>query len=473
MPKLQSDPLKINFAMRQEKDGLGEVGLPENALYGISTQRAIGNFDVSGYRSPEEFIRTLAWVKYACAKANQDLNQISLSKAEAIQKAAFEITEGQWISEFPIDIFQTGSGTSLNMNMNEVLANRAAQILGQPIGKKHPVHPNDDCNLGQSSNDVIPTTSNMAIVRSIKRMLIPVLESCYHVLCKRSEEWKNVQKLGRTHLMDAVPLTLGEEFSAYAHQIQKGIAKIKQALEPLYKLPIGGTAVGTGVNAHPKFGACVVAILNEKLNEKFDVSPDRFEGQATRDDYVFLVGALDTVCTSLFKIASDIRWMSSGPRSGLNELLLPALQPGSSCMPGKINPVLCEMLLQVLFFVQGNGDNIRRCAMLGSQFQLNTASTSLFYSLFESIRILSNGVQKFTDVYLKQLKPNVERLQKNIQESLCLATVCAPFIGYDKATAFAQKAARLGCSLKEVLQEENKLTPSPQLKKALDALYSR
>ncbi len=456
--------------MRREQDGLGEVEIPENALYGIATQRAISNFDVSGYRLPEKFICSLAWLKYACAMANQRLERITAPKAEAIQKAAMEVVEGRWENAFPIDVFQTGSGTSSNMNMNEVLANRAAQILGHPIGKKYPVHPNDDCNCGQSSNDVIPTASNMAVIKGVKEMLIPALENCYRVLSEKAKNWGKIQKLGRTHLMDAVPLSLGEEFSAYAYQIQKGIVKIKRALEPLYELPIGGTAVGNGINTHPEFGSQVVSILNEKLKENFVVSPNRFEGQATRDDYVFLVGAIDTVCTSLFKIASDIRWMSSGPRSGLNELLLPALQPGSSCMPGKINPVLCETLIQILFFVQGNGDNIRRCAMLTSQFQLNTASTSLVYTLFESIRVLSNGIQKFTNIYLKQLKPNIERLQKNIQESLCLATACVPFIGYDKATAFAQKAARLGCTLKEVLQEENKVTPSLQLQQALEVI---
>jgi fumarate hydratase class II len=457
----------IMKAVRMERDGIGELAVPDGALYGIATQRAIDNFALSGYRLPREYVVAVAWVKYACATANVDLGRISEEKGRAMRQAAKEIVDGKWDSQFPIDVFQTGSGTSLNMNLNEVIANRAAQILNWPMGKK--IHPNDDCNAGQSSNDVIPTASNITLVEIVQRRLVPALKRCKRSFGSCARRWKKILKLGRTHLMDAVPLSLGDEFSAFSRQIEKSVDKVEAALFPFHELPIGGTAVGTGLNAAPDMGPRVVAVLNEKLKGRFIPSKNRFEAQAARDDYVFFAGALDAICTTLFKIFNDLRLMNSGPNAGLNELLLPALQPGSSCMPAKVNPVLTESLFQILCFVHGNCENVRRCVAMSGHFQLNTATTGLVYTLFESVRILSNCVEKLSEVYVGHLRPNVEQMCRNVERSLCGATTVAPFIGYDRATAFAQEAVRRHCTLVEVLRRAYEKQPSPELKLAIES----
>ncbi len=356
--------------MRTEKDSMGPMSVPANALYGASTQRAVLNFPISGRPMPEGFLRGLGLVKLACAQANEALGRLSPEKSQLIQQAAREVAEGKLSAHFPVDVFQTGSGTSTNMNANEVISNRICQLTGNAIGSKNPVHPNDDVNLGQSSNDIIPTTLHVSVAIALHQHLRPALAHLHATLGAKAQAFSSIVKIGRTHLMDATPLTLGQAFSGYAAQAAKGVARVDKAVSALSELAIGGTAVGTGINCHPAFPSAVIRVLNAETGLFFREAQNHFEAQAGRDDAVEVAGHLSTIAASLTKIANDIRLLGSGPRSGLGEIKLPATQPGSSIMPGKVNPVMSEMLVQSAIYVQGMAQIVALAGRDG-HFELN------------------------------------------------------------------------------------------------------
>ncbi len=452
--------------MRIERDSMGKMEVPENALYGASTQRAVLNFPISGHPMPEKFIQALGLMKWASAKVNEDLGLLSARKSKYIQRAAREIAEGKLSSHFPVDVFQTGSGTSSNMNANEVIANRASQLARQSIGSKKPVHPNDDVNLGQSSNDIIPSTLHLSVALALKEDLLPSLNLLAAALEKKSKEWKQIIKIGRTHLMDATPLTLGQEFSGYARQMEKSVERATISLKTLQELAIGGTAVGTGINSHPRFAAKVCLILTEKTGIHFREAKNHFEAQAGRDDCVQVAGHLNTIAASLTKIANDIRLLASGPRAGLREISLPATQPGSSIMPGKVNPVMCEMLVQVCSYTTGLSNTVVLCGRDG-QFELNVTIPLIAYALHESITCLSNAVQIFTKRCINEMQADPETCQQYVEKSLMLATALNPHIGYDKAAAIAKQAFEEKKTLREILLEKKILT-SKEIDKVLN-----
>jgi len=445
---------------------MGAMEVPDDALYGASTQRAILNFPISGYRMPARFIRAMGLLKQACARANRSLGQLSEDKAVWIERIGRELYEGQHLDHFPVDVFQTGSGTSTNMNVNEVIANRASQLAGFPIGSKQPIHPNDDCNLGQSSNDTIPTALHLSVAQALQEDLKPALATLHEALHDKAEALKSIVKIGRTHLMDATPLTAGQEFSGFAAQVAKALDRVDRATAVLAELAIGGTAVGTGINRHPEFPGRVVAVLNEITGLAWREADNHFEAQAARDDCVEVAGQLTAIGASLTKIASDIRWLGSGPRCGLGELKLPATQPGSSIMPGKVNPVMSEMLIQVCHYSQGLCQTVAQCGRDG-QFQLNVTLPLIAYSLHEAIRCLGQGARTFAERCVVGLDINQAQTERNVRESLMLVTALNPYIGYDKASAVAKKAFAEGKSLREVVLAE-KLMDAAALDEALD-----
>lgn len=447
---------------------MGEMPVPDEALYGASTQRAVLNFPISGHMMPDAFIRGLGLVKFACAVANTELGRLSQEKSGLIQQVAQEIIAGGLRSHFPVDVFQTGSGTSTNTNINEVIANRASQLTGQPIGSKKPVHPNDDVNLGQSSNDVIPATLHVSVAIALKEALRPALAHLEHELAERSRAFDTVVKIGRTHLMDATPLTLGQEFSGYAAQIAKGVGRVDKAIATLQELALGGTAVGTGLNCHPEFAGKVCRILREQTGIQFLEARNHFEAQAARDDAVEVAGLLSTIAASLTKIANDIRLLGSGPRSGLGEIRLPATQPGSSIMPGKVNPVMSEMLVQVCIYAQGLSQMVAMCGRDG-HFELNVTIPLIAHSLHESIRCLANGARVFADACVHGIEADEARCAELVQRSLMLVTALNPHIGYDQAAAVAKEAFVTGRTLREVVLEK-KLMDAATLDRALDPL---
>jgi len=452
--------------MRKEKDSMGEMELPDDALYGASTQRAVENFPISTSRMPEGFVKSMGLLKYACACVNEELGKLPNGKAELIKKAAKEVYEGKLSEHFPLDVFQTGSGTSSNMNANEVIANRVSQIAGEAIGSKKPVHPNDDVNLGQSSNDTMPTVLHVSTALEIKKKLIPALELLEQKLSEKAKSWKDIIKVGRTHLMDATPLTLGQEFSGYAMQAKKGVERAEKALDALKELAIGGTAVGTGINTHPDFGVKVVDILNKETGLSFKRARNSFEAQAARDDCVEVAGYLSVLAASLTKIANDIRLLGSGPRAGLAEVFLPAVQPGSSIMPGKVNPVMSEMLVQVCIYVQGLCQSVVVCGRDG-HFELNVTIPLIAHLLHESIECLSNGVRVFAQRCVEGIQANEKRCEGFVERSLMLVTALNPYIGYDKAAYVAKRAFNEGKTLREVVLKEG-LMKEEDLNKALD-----
>lgn len=452
--------------MRKEKDSMGEMEVADEALYGASTQRAVLNFPISGHRMPPRFIQSTGLLKYACAQANASLGLLPKEKSDWIQRVALELYEGQHADQFPVDVFQTGSATSTNMNVNEVIANRTSQLAGTAIGSKTPVHPNDDCNLGQSSNDTMPTALHLSVAEALRDELKPTLQALHAALAAKADTFDSIVKIGRTHLMDATPLTLGQEFSGYATQVAKGVNRVDKAIAALEELAIGGTAVGTGINRHPDFPAKVVAVLNEKTGFQFREADNHFEAQAGRDDCVEVAGHLTTLCASLTKIANDIRLLGSGPRSGIGELQLPATQPGSSIMPGKVNPVMSEMLIQVCLYAQGLCQTVAMCGRDG-HCELNVTIPLIAYSLHESIHSLSNGVQQFTGRCVIGLEANREQIDTHVRNSLMLVTALNPQIGYDAAAAVAKKAFKEGKTLREVVLEE-KLMKEADLDRALD-----
>lgn len=454
--------------MRIEKDSMGEMEVPQEALYGASTQRAVLNFPISGHKMPEDFIKSMGLLKFACAQANEDLGRLPKEKADAIRTVANEIYEGQWLEHFPVDVFQTGSATSSNMNINEVIANRASQIKGKAIGSKDPLHPNDDVNLGQSSNDTMPTVLHLSVALALRQKLIPALEAMHARLHDKAQAWGTIVKIGRTHLMDATPLTMGQVFSGYAAQLDKSIKRAQKATLALRELAIGGTAVGTGINGHPEFPGRVIRILTQKTGIDFCEASNHFEAQAARDDCLEVAGYIQAIAASLTKIANDIRYLGSGPRSGLAELNLPATQPGSSIMPGKVNPVMSEMLVQACLYTMGLCNTVTMAGRDG-HFELNVTIPLIAYSLHESIEVIANSVVVFTKRCIEGLEVNEERCRTLVEQSLMLVTALNPYIGYDNAAKVAKKAFKENKTLKCVVLEEG-LMDEASLDQALEPL---
>jgi fumarate hydratase class II len=438
---------------REEKDTMGTIRVPENAYYGAQTQRAVQNFPISDLRLPLVFIYSLALIKKYSARVNFELGLLNDSLSNSIIQAAREVRDGKFDDQFVVDVFQTGSGTSTNMNLNEVIASRANEIITGQKGGKAPVHPNDHVNLGQSSNDVIPSAIHISSLISIKDHLIPSLKLLHTTLLQKELEFGDIRKIGRTHLQDAVPMTLGQEFSGYARQIELGMKRIKGLEERLAELALGGTAIGTGLNAHPDFSARVIAHIAEHTKLPFKAAKNRFEAQAARDAAVETSGVLKTIAVSLVKIANDIRWLASGPRCGLGEINIPSLQPGSSIMPGKVNPVIPEAVIQVAAQVAGNDTAI----MIGGQggsFELNTMLPIIAYNLLQSIYLLSSASEVFATKCLNGVSANRDKCAFYIEKSLALVTGLVPHIGYDKAAAIAKKAHETGKTIREIASKE-------------------
>lgn len=462
--------------VRIERDSLGEVPVPAGAYYGAQTQRAVVNFPISGQRMPVEIIHALGLIKWAAAVVNRQLGRfarlkvrpLSDSQVDAICRAAWEVYEGKWDEHFPVDIYQTGSGTSTNMNANEVIANRANELLGFDLrAPEKLIHPNDHVNLGQSSNDVFPTALHVAVGVAITRDLLPVLERAAGILYRRSQEWAGIIKIGRTHLNDATAMTLGQEVSGWARAMELASMRANKAVAALCELPIGGTAVGTGINTHPEFGRRVAALIAEKTGIPFIEAKNHFEAASQRDALVEASGQLRSVAVSVFHVVNNIRWLSSGPRCGLNEITLPKLQPGSSIMPGKVNPVLCESLMQVAARVIGNDSTVAFCGSVGGQCQLHVLMPIMGACLLESIRLLARGLSVLSDRYLEAMSANKEVCEANVEKSLALATALVPWIGYEKAAALAQEAFARGMTIRELCREK-KLLPEEELERALD-----
>ena len=445
---------------------MGEMEVPITALFGASTQRAVLNFPISGYHFPREFIRALGLIKMAAARANQDLGKLDATRADLIAQASAEVSAGVLDAHFPVDIFQTGSGTSTNMNANEVIANRCSQIAGRPIGSRDPVHPNDHVNMGQSSNDVIPTAIHVATAESLQILLLPALQRLEAALRHKSVEFWDIIKIGRTHLMDATPVRLGQEFSGYAKQVEYARLRAANAISAIEELALGGTAVGTGLNAHPEFASRTIARIAEETGIAFREAADHFEAQGAKDGLVQASGQLKTIAVSLFKLSNDIRWLSSGPRCGIGEIQLPATQPGSSIMPGKVNPVMCDALMQVCAQVIGNDVTISWCGANGN-FELNVMMPVLAHNILESVRLLAGAVTLFADRCVDGIVANKARCEELVEYSMAMVTSLAPIIGYDHAAQIAKESARTGRTVRAIC-EEQKVLPANQLAAVLD-----
>ena len=465
-PKNHTTMSQPSSNTRTEKDSMGPMQVPADALYGASTARAVENFPVSHHRLPRAFIAALGLIKKHAATVNEELGRIPAHIADAIRRAADEVIAGQLDDHFVVNVFQTGSGTSTNMNANEVIANRATELLGGQRGEKL-VHPNDHVNRGQSSNDVIPTALHIALLRLTHERLVPALRHLHTALDAKASAFHDILKIGRTHLMDATPIRLGQEFSGYARQVQLALVRLQSTsnYDLLSELALGGTAVGTGLNCHPQFAARVIHKINQETGLNFREATNHFEAQAAKDAVVHFSGTLKTLATSLIKIANDIRWMGSGPRCGIGELQLAATQPGSSIMPGKVNPVMSEMLIQVCCQVIGHDTAVTHANAWLSTLELNVGMPLMAHAMIESVELLANSVDIFTRRCVEPLEANAERCQSLIEESLAMCTALAPVIGYDAAAAIAKKAHAEKRTVRQIALETSGLT-----KDQLDAL---
>ncbi|MBS0153117.1 MAG: class II fumarate hydratase [Nitrospira sp.] len=462
---MKKDQNALSTPTRIERDTMGELAVPADAYYGVQTARAIENFPISPLRMPRSVIRAMGMIKRAAATVNHSLGLLDKKPAEAIKRAATEVVEGKLDAEFPVDIFQTGSGTSTNMNTNEVISNRATELLGGARGSKL-VHPNDHVNLGQSSNDVIPTAIHIAASEMMQQQLLPALTRLHKVLKAKAKEFDTIVKIGRTHLQDATPVRLGQEFGGYARQIELGIERVKQAQHALSEVALGGTAVGTGLNCHPKFSAKVMAIISKETGCSFKEAKNHFEAQSAQDSLVEASGQLRVVAVSLMKIANDIRWLGSGPRCGLGEINLPETQPGSSIMPGKVNPVIAESVTMVCAQVIGNDVTVT----VGGQaanFELIVMMPVMAYNLLQSIELLATASSNFSAKCVEGIKANEERCKSLIEESLAMCTALAPEIGYEAAAKLAKDAYKSGKTVRQVAKEQ-KVLAEKRLAELLD-----
>ena len=447
---------------------MGEVAVPADAFYGAQTQRAVENFPISNLRFPREFIRAVSLVKLAAARANMDLGLLDKSIGNAIVSAAKEAADGKLDRHFVLDIFQTGSGTSTNMNANEVIRNRAIQMLGGNVGDRKPVHPNDHVNMGQSSNDVIPTAMHVAVLDSIEHRLIPALRKLQKALNLKAAEFDSVVKIGRTHLQDATPVRLGQEFGGYARQVRLGISRLEKLRETLGELPLGGTAVGTGINTHPKFAASAIRHLSKLTGLNLREAGDHFEAQSAKDSIVEASGTLKTIAVSLTKIASDIRLLASGPRCGIGEITLPETQPGSSIMPGKVNPVIAESVLMAAAQVIGNDLTITIGGQAGI-LELNVMMPVMAHNILESIRLLAASATNLSERCILGIQANKERCNELVEKSLAMCTALAPEIGYDAAASIAEEAYKTGQTVRQIATAK-KILPPKRLREILDPL---
>ena len=452
-------------ATRTERDSMGELAVPADAYYGVQTARAIENFPISDLRFPRSFIRAMGLIKYAAASVNHSLGSLEKKHADAIRKAAREVIDGKWDAEFPVDIFQTGSGTSTNMNTNEVISNRATELLGGARGSKL-VHPNDHVNQGQSSNDVIPTAIHVAAVEMIERRLIPALKRLHRALNAKARAFNRIVKIGRTHLQDATPVRLGQEFGGYARQVELALVRARRAQEALREVALGGTAVGTGLNTHSEFAAKVLALVSREIGCKVEEAANHFEAQSAQDSVVEASGELRTIAVSLMKIANDIRWLGSGPRCGLGEINLPETQPGSSIMPGKVNPVIAESVTMVCAQVIGNDVTITVGGQAGN-FELLVMLPVMAHNLLQSIELLAAAAGNFAVRCVDGIQANEERCKDSIEGSLAMCTALAPEIGYDAAAKIAKEAHKTGKTVRQVAREQ-KILSEARLEKVMD-----
>lgn len=442
---------------RIEKDSMGEVKVPAQAYYGAQTQRAVENFPVSGQPLPKKLIQALGLVKVAAATANRDLGKLPADIAKPILEAAHEVAQGKFDDQFPIDVYQTGSGTSSNMNTNEVISNRAIEIIGKDrFEKTKPIHPNDHVNMGQSTNDMFPTAIHVAVGQAIQKEMIPALERFQKVLADKAKEWDDIIKIGRTHLADATPIRLGQEFSGYARQLELSVARAKTALNGVLELPAGGTAVGTGINTHPQFGAKVAEVLAKETGVPFVEASNHFEANANRDGLVECSSQLKTIATTLFSVANNIRWLGSGPRCGFYEVMLPDRQPGSSIMPGKVNPVMCESMMQLCARVIGNDQAITFAGATGGQFELNIMMPMMGMVMLESVDLLTGGTNAFIEFCAADMQANKEQCESQVEKSMSMVTSLNPLIGYDMAAAIAKEAFKEGKTVRNLCLEKMK-----------------
>jgi fumarate hydratase class II len=455
---------------------MGDVRVPARAYYGAQTQRAVENFPISGWPLPTELIRALGLVKYAAAVANRDLGKLTKTgkrplndqQVAALLQAAREVADGRFDGEFPIDVFQTGSGTSSNMNANEVIANRAIEIVGgDRMAAEKPIHPNDHVNMGQSTNDMFPTAIHVAVGLGIRNDLVPALRRLADALAAKARQWDDIVKIGRTHLADATPLRLGQEIGGLARQIELSVERAGRAVESLRELPAGGTAVGTGINTHPEFGRRVAEQLAKETGIAFVEAADHFEANAQRDALVECHGQLRTIAVTLFNVANNIRWLGSGPRCGFYEIELPDRQPGSSIMPGKVNPVMCESMMQVATRVMGNDQTMAISGAAGGQFQLNIMMPVMGHAALESVRLMASVCRAFVEFCVADMQANEEACEASIERSLAMVTSLNPLIGYEQAAALAKEAFKSGKTIRE-LALEKKILPEETLNRALD-----
>ena len=453
---------------RNESDSMGSMQVPADAYYGAQTARAVENFPISDLRFGRPFIAAIALVKWSCAQINHELGLLDEKKKSLIQQAAQEVIEGKLDAEFVIDIFQTGSGTSTNMNANEVIASRANEIATGRRGGKEPIHPNDHVNMEQSSNDVIPTTIHVSAAVAMKETLVPALEYLHGKLAAKARQFDDIVKIGRTHLQDATPIRLGQELSGYAAQAELAILRAQKAIKALRELPLGGTAVGTGINSHPAYAAKAISVIATKTGIEFVEAKNHFEAQAAKDGVVEAGGLLRTIAVSMTKIANDIRWLASGPRCGIGEISIPATQPGSSIMPGKVNPVMSEMMLQVAAQVIGNDATIAWAGGFGSTFELNVMMPVMAFNMLQSIALLSRAARVFADRCVDGLTANANRCAELVEQSLAMCTSLAPLIGYDAAAKIAKESMHSGKTVRQVAAEKKVLSEA-ELHKALDA----